>query len=104
MLGHVTIRSYDDPVTALRKLHWSLVPEFLLLDGKDSKNRLRNYSLVLSEAEVGHIERLCGVHLRARKPKRPKAAERITAKGSGGPARKMKEASAKKALAMGRLF
>jgi|OpeIllAssembly_1097287.scaffolds.fasta_scaffold636466_1 hypothetical protein len=104
MLGHATIRSYDDPVTALKKLHWSLVPEFLILDGKESKDRLRNYTVVLSEAELGHIEKLCGVGLRARKPKQQGAAERKISKGNGRPGRKMKDISAKKALSMGRLF
>jgi hypothetical protein len=74
MLGHMTIRSYDDHVTTLRKLHWSLVPEFLVLNGKGSENHLRNYTVVLSEAEIGHIEKLCGVGARARKAKRAKTA------------------------------
>jgi hypothetical protein len=94
MLGHMTIRSNDDHVTALRKLHWSLVPEFLVLNGKGSKNHLRNYTVVLSEAEIGHIEKLCGIGVRSRKP----------SKGNGGPGKKMKQISAKDALSMGRLF
>ena len=76
MIGHATIRPNDDPVTALKKLHWSLVPEFLITDGKSGKNRLRNYTLVLSEAEVGHIEKLCAVGARERRPKRPRATAR----------------------------
>ena len=61
MAGGLTICSDDDYAATLRKLQWSLVPEFLILNGKGQKNRLRNYSLVLSEAELGHIEKLCAV-------------------------------------------
>ncbi len=104
MLGHVTIRSYDDHVTALKKLHWSLVPEFLLMDGKDSKDRLRNYTVVLSEAEIAHIEKLCGVGVRARKSKPPKAVARKMSKDNGGSGKKIKPISAKRALSLGRLF
>ncbi len=104
MLGYVTIGSYDDPVTALRKLHWSLVPEFLVLNGKDSKDRLRSYTVVLSEAEIGHIEKLCRVGVRACKPKRTNATARTISKRRGTRAEKMNTTSAKKALSVGRLF
>jgi hypothetical protein len=70
MAGQLIIGSKDDHLTTLRKLHWGLVPEFLVLNGRSKKNRVRNYSLVLSEAELGHIEKLCTTKVPARKPKR----------------------------------
>jgi len=76
MAGQTTICSSDDHLAALRKLHWNLVPEFLVLTGKEEKNRVRNYSLVLSEAEFGHIETLCTTHVPARKSRRQKPAAR----------------------------
>jgi hypothetical protein len=104
MSGRMTIRSSDDHVATLRKLHWSLVPEFLILDGKAPENRLRNYSLLLSEAELGHLEKLCAVKVRALKPKKLKAPARKISKGNGGPGKKTEQISAKKAAQMGRLF
>ncbi len=69
MVHRSTIGSNDDPVETLRKLHWGLVPEFLLTTGRAKKNRIRNYSLVLSEAELGHIEKLCAAGIPIRKSK-----------------------------------
>ena len=104
MAGGLTICSDDDYAATLRKLQWGLVPEFLILNGKGQKNRLRNYSLVLSEAELGHIEKLCAVKVPVCKPNRPDAAARKTSKGNGGPGKKVKQISAKKAVSVGRLF
>ena len=104
MAGRMTICSNDDHVATLRKLHWGLVPEFLVLTGKEPKNRVRNYSLVLSEAELGHLEKLCALTVQAPKPKRLKAAARRISEGNAGPGKKTTQVSAKKAVQLGRLF
>ena len=101
MAARLTITSDDDLVATLTKLHWSLVPEFLLLNGRGSKNRLRNYSLVLSEAEMVHIEKLCGPKVLPRKPQK---TVRKVSKSDGRTRKKVSLLSPKKTAQSGRLF
>ena len=98
MNGQIAIAKSDDHRSALRKILDAMEPELTMGLGRRKERSFMKCAIILSEAELDCIVRLCQQAIVSEKPKKTASAEQQTPKVRSG------RKNGKKHFVSGRLF